>query len=163
VSFEEYLRQIKSAAAGRLTAADRSALGDLLAEKPRADPYAALKGRPVVKAWKVDDLLPAAADLKARDFDRGRRVFAAALCFGCHRFAGQGGMTGPDLTGVAGRYDARTLLESVLDPSKVIPDRYATVRIADVHGRVHTGVVKDLDGDELHVMTDPLDPAGLVS
>jgi putative heme-binding domain-containing protein len=93
---------------------------------------------------------------------RGRRVFGAALCFGCHRVGGQGGATGPDLTGVAGRYDSRTLLESILEPSKVIPDRYAAARIALADGRVHTGVVKDLDGDELHVMTDPLDPAGLV-
>lgn len=163
VSFEEYLRQIKADAVGRLTPADRAALGDLLAERPRADPYAALRGRPAVKEWKVADLLPGAGEgLTGRDVARGRRVFGAALCFGCHRVGGQGGVTGPDLTGVAGRYDARALLESILEPSKVIPDRYAAARIVLADGRVVTGVVKDLDGDELHVMTDPLDPAGLV-
>jgi putative heme-binding domain-containing protein len=163
VSFEEYLREIKKAATARLTPAERTALGDLLAEKPRKDPYAALKARPVVREWKVDDLL-AAADAKAakRDVANGRRVFAEARCFGCHRFDGRGGMTGPDLTGVAGRYDTRTLLESLLEPSKVIPDRYAAVRIATLDGRVLTGTVKDLTGDEWTVMTDPLDPAGLV-
>lgn len=163
VSFDEYLRRIKADAADRLTPADRAALGGLLAERPRVDPYAALRGRPVVKEWKIDDLLPAADAAVGRwDVERGRRVFGAALCFGCHRVGGQGGVTGPDLTGVAGRYDTRTLLESILEPSKVIPDRYATTRIALSDGRLHTGVVKDLDGDELHVMTDPLDPARLV-
>lgn len=161
VSFEEYLRLIKKDAADRLAPADRAALVGLLADKPRADPYASLRNRPVVKEWTVGDLV-GDARTTGRDFDRGRRVFAAALCFGCHRLGGHGGMTGPDLTGVAGRYDARTLLEAVLEPSKVIPDRYAAARIALVDGRVVTGIVKDLAGDELHVMTDPLDPAALV-
>ena len=162
VSFEEYLAGIKKDAVDRLPPADRTALGDLLAPRPKADPYAALRARPVVKEWKVDDLLAGVeAGAKGRDLDRGRRVFAAGLCFGCHRFNGQGGFTGPDLTGLAGRYDARTLLESVLEPSKVIPDRYAASRIALADGRVLTGVVKDLDRDELHVMTDPLDPGTL--
>ena len=163
MSFEEYLRDIRKAAVARLTPAERTALGELLTEKPRKDPYAALKARPVVKEWKVGDLL-AAADAKTakRDVENGRRVFAEALCFGCHRFDGRGGMTGPDLTGVAGRYDTRTLLESLLEPSKVVSDRYAAVRIATLDGRVLTGTVKDLTGDEWTVMTDPLDPAGLV-
>ena len=43
------------------------------------------------------------------------------------RFDRRGGMTGPDLTGVVSRYDTRTLLESLLEPSNVVPDRYATV------------------------------------
>jgi putative heme-binding domain-containing protein len=163
VSFEEYLRDIKKAAVARLTPAERTALGELLAEKPRKDPYARLKARPVVKEWKAGDLLAAASDKTTkRDTENGRRVFAEALCFGCHRFDQRGGMTGPDLTGVAGRYDTRALLESLLEPSKVIPDRYAAVRIATADGRALIGTVKDLTGEEWTVMTDPLDPAGLV-
>jgi putative heme-binding domain-containing protein len=163
VSLEDYFRLIRKEAAARLSAAEKKALGGLLAEPPRADPYAALKSRPLVKEWKVDDLLPhAGAKMTGRDFERGRRVFSAALCSGCHRFNGLGGMTGPDLTGVASRYDTRTLLESILEPSKVIPDQYAAVVIEDVRGRVHTGKVKDLFGEELVVMTDALDPATLV-
>jgi hypothetical protein len=52
VSFEEYLRDIRREAVARLTPAERTALGGLLTEKPRTDPYAGLKARPVVKEWK---------------------------------------------------------------------------------------------------------------
>jgi hypothetical protein len=76
VSFEEYLREIKKAAPARLTPAERTALGDLLAEKPRKDPYAALKARPVIKEWKVDDLLAAADDIDR--VEQGRLRIAAA-------------------------------------------------------------------------------------
>ncbi|MFO0840814.1 MAG: c-type cytochrome [Gemmataceae bacterium] len=163
VSLEEYLRLIRREAAGRLGAAEKEALGALLAEPARADPYAALKARPLVKEWKVEDLLPhAGPSMAGRDFERGRRAFSAALCSGCHRFNGLGGMTGPDLTGVASRYDTRALLESIVEPSKVIPDQYAAVVIEDSHGRVHAGQVKDLFGETLVVMTDALDPAALV-
>ena len=45
---------------------------------------------------------PALDKLKSgRDFDRGRKLFAAAKCFACHRFDNEGGSNGPDLTGVA--------------------------------------------------------------
>ena len=55
-----------------------------------------------------------------RDFDRGRKLFGEAQCFSCHRFDNEGGAQGPDLTSVAGRFSQRDLLESVVEPSKVI-------------------------------------------
>ena len=80
-----------------------------------------------MKAYKIDDLAPALAKgLKAgRDFDRGRKLFAAGKCFACHRFDNEGGSNGPDLTGVAGRFSPRDLLESIIDPSKEVSDQYA--------------------------------------
>ena len=43
-------------------------------------------------------------------------MFGATGCFQCHRFAGEGGAVGPDLTQVAGRFSARDLLESIIEP-----------------------------------------------
>ena len=71
--------------------------------------------------------------LKGRDFDRGRALFAAAKCFACHRFNDEGGGLGPDLSGVAGRFSARDLLESIVVPSKTISDQYEAV--IDRHDR----------------------------
>ena len=98
----------------------------------------------------------------AGDRGRGRVVFAAALCYRCHRFEGAGGMVGPDLTGVARRFNTRDLLEAVIEPSRVISDQYRTSQIALKDGRVLTGKIKDISGNTLVLMTDPLDPANLL-
>ena len=62
-------------------------------------------------------------------------MFAAANCFACHRFAGEGGSFGPDLSGLAGRFSARDLLESVVEPSKVISDQYQAMVMRMADGR----------------------------
>ena len=53
--------------------------------------------RPFVKAYKLADLSDALEKgLKSgRDFDRGRKLFAAGKCFACHRFDNEGGSNGP--------------------------------------------------------------------
>ncbi|MBX9579209.1 MAG: c-type cytochrome [Gemmataceae bacterium] len=163
VSYDEYLGQVRKDARRHLTADEEKALADVLAEPPAADPVAELRKRPVVKEWTVAELL---ADVEAgpagRDLDRGRKVYAAATCAKCHRFNRVGGMTGPDLTGAGGRFDARALLESIVEPSKVISDQYAASRIVDTNDRVIVGRIKDLTGDELVVMPDLFDPSALV-
>ena len=62
--------------------------------------------------------------LTKRDFDKGRNLFGEAKCFVCHRFNNEGGGLGPDLTVVSGRFGPRDLLESIIEPSKVISDQY---------------------------------------
>lgn len=83
---------------------------------------------------------------------------AAANCFGCHRFDNQGGALGPDLTSLAGRFSPRDILESVVDPNKVISDQYAAVTITTADGRVFTGRIVNLAGDSLRLNTNMLDP-----
>jgi putative heme-binding domain-containing protein len=127
------------------------------------DPYAGLKARAFVRKWTVDELLPAAGrSEEVGDRERGRGVFAAALCYRCHRFEGAGGMIGPDLTGAARRFGARDLLEAVIEPSRVISDQYRFSQIALKDGRVLTGKLKDISGNTLVLMTDPLAPADLL-
>ena len=64
---------------------------------------------------------------------------------------------GPDLTMAAGRFSARDLLESVIDPSKEISDQYAAVVIT-TEDNVYVGRIVNLHGDTYQVMTDMLDP-----
>ena len=99
--------------------------------------------------------------LSQRNFDRGRSLFGAANCFACHRFDNDGGASGPDLTAVSGRFSVRDLLESIVEPSKEISDQYAAVVIATNDGKVITGRIVNLHGDNLMVMTNMLDPGGL--
>jgi putative heme-binding domain-containing protein len=75
----------------------------------------------------------------------------------------EGGSTGPDLTGVAGRFSNRNLLESIIEPSKVVSDQYEKMQFQLVDGRVIEGRVINLNGDNLMVLTNMLDPDSIVA
>ena len=76
--------------------------------------------------WTLDEILAdVPSKLKGRNFKNGEKTFAAARCIVCHRFGGEGGATGPDLTQAAGRFGPKDLAEAILQPSKVISDQYA--------------------------------------
>jgi putative heme-binding domain-containing protein len=163
ITFGEYVGQIRVDATRHLSARAKEELANLLRERPAKDPYLELKGRAFVRKWSVGELLPSVMrGEESGDRERGRVVFAAALCYRCHRFEGAGGMVGPDLTGVTRRFNARDLLEAVIEPSRVVSDQYRTSRIALKDGRLLTGKVKDLSGNTLVLMTNPLDPANLL-
>jgi len=90
-------------------------------------------------------------------------MFGAAQCFACHRFDDQGGAVGPDLTALSGRLSPRDLLESIVEPSKVISDQYAAVNIVMLDGKVITGRIVNLANDSLRVSTNMLDPGNLTA
>ena len=90
-------------------------------------------------------------------------MFAAAKCFSCHRFNNEGGGLGPDLSGVAGRFSVRDLLESVVVPSKTISDQYQAVVIATTDGQVVTGRIVNLHGNNLMICPDMLDPGRMIN
>jgi putative heme-binding domain-containing protein len=122
-------------------------------------PAAILPARAFVRKWTLADLAPAAAGpLSRRSYARGREMFAAAGCFACHRVGADGGSFGPDLTGSGGRFSVRDLLESILEPSKVVSDQYQAVKIQLADGRVVAGRIINMSGDDLKVNTDMRDP-----
>ncbi|MDB5306162.1 MAG: heme-binding protein [Gemmataceae bacterium] len=163
-SFGGFLRLVKQDAVKTLTPQEVAALNPIINAAPGSVKLPEDEPRPFVKAYKVADLAPALEKgLKGgRDFDRGRKLFAAAKCFGCHRYDNEGGAHGPDLTGVAGRFGPRDLLESVIDPSKEISDQYAAVEIRTTDERVVVGRIVNLNNDEVSVNTNMLDPGSTV-
>ena len=90
-------------------------------------------------------------------------MFASAKCFGCHRFDNEGGAYGPDLSGSAGRFSPRDLLESIVEPSKEISDQYAAVEIRTADDRIVVGRIVNLNADQVMVNTNMLDPGSTVS
>jgi putative heme-binding domain-containing protein len=96
-----------------------------------------------------------------RNFEQGRRMFAAALCVRCHQLGDRGTPVGPDLTEVAGRFARRDLLDSILTPSRVVSETYRNIRVTTRDGRTITGRAV-LEGDYrsqlLRLVTDPLEP-----
>lgn len=81
------------------------------------------------------------------DAERGHLLFSKAQCANCHRFGSFGDSTGPDLTSIASRFSHRELIESVIDPSKVVSDQYRTQTILTQDGQQFTGMlVRESDG-----------------
>lgn len=162
-SFAKFIEFIRNDAVASLSDSQKESLKEILAKKPvhksaLENLGEIFKGRPETK-WTLDELSQAARlNLKQRDFANGRKMFAAAGCFACHRFDNQGGMTGPDLTSAGRRYSAHDLLDQVVNPSKVINDQFSAVMVVTEEGRVHTGVVVNLNADRLTLNTDLTDP-----
>ena len=95
-----------------------------------------------VRDWKLGDLLPSLDKVKAsRSFESGKAAFKQAGCGQCHRFAGEVGSVGPDLTGVGKRLSLHDLLESIVLPSKVIAEGFAATEIETKSDEVINGRV----------------------
>jgi putative heme-binding domain-containing protein len=111
------------------------------------------------RAWTIDEVLALAKNgIKGRSFDKGKNLFAATMCLMCHRFNGDGGGIGPDLTGAGNRYTLRDLMENIIDPSKVISDQYGTEQIEKKDGTSIIGRVIVEENDKVFVMSNPFAP-----
>jgi putative heme-binding domain-containing protein len=164
-SFHKFLANIRTDAINwTLNDQERVALQTTLANVPTPrTPKFTFKDRPFVKKYTVDELIPVVEKgLAGRDFDKGRNLFGEAKCFACHRFNNEGGGMGPDLSLVSGRFGVRDLLESIIEPSKVISDQYAAIVVTTSDGKQISGRVVNLHGDTMNINTDMLDPNKLV-
>jgi putative heme-binding domain-containing protein len=160
-SFNQFIDEIKANAVATLSEAEKGELKGVLELKPepKALPFA-LKPMQFVKAWTMADLegLLGAGLEGNRDFENGRNMFGAATCFACHRFGKEGGSVGPDLTSVRGKFSPRDLLESIIEPSKEISDQYGSSIFTMADGSQVVGRIANLNGDNLQVSTNMMDP-----
>ncbi|VTS01706.1 c-type cytochrome [Tuwongella immobilis] len=159
-SFGGFMANIKRDAIETLSAEEKVALKPLIdAQVGGVATITKVPPRAKVKEWTMNDLADkVAGGLKGRDFDKGRKLFGEANCFACHRYSDEGGAQGPDLTGVAGRFGPKDLLESILDPNKEISDQYAAVEITTDDDRLIIGRIINLSGDGIILNTNMLDP-----
>jgi putative heme-binding domain-containing protein len=113
--------------------------------------YTFLQGGPA----KFDlDAFRAFARKTQGDSERGRKLFAdvkGLACVKCHAVGGQGGAVGPDLAGIALKYQREDLMTSVLEPSKVIAQGYETINILTTSGKSMTGVFKGETADAVRL------------
>ncbi len=113
--------------------------------------------RPVVKHWTEADLAPQLDKaLAPRDADAGRRALAAAQCLTCHRLGSSGSAVGPDLSAIGKRFDLRAILESILEPSKVVDPKYHATTWVLTDGRVVTGRANMVNDREIGVEVSAL-------
>jgi putative heme-binding domain-containing protein len=165
-TFASSLRTIKNEAVAQLSEEEASLLQPILEAAPeQKSPAELLAARPFVKKWTLDELLPIIESglQGGRNFDQGRKLYTEVACAACHRFDQDGGSVGPDLTALAGRFTPRDLLESLVEPSKVISDQYGAIVIEKKNGQVVTGRVGNLQGDSLQVIEDMFEPGRFTS
>jgi putative heme-binding domain-containing protein len=161
-SLPKFVLAIRDRAMEKLTEDERARVAAAVKPAEAASPAARAPAQPAVvrevqQQWTMADLepeLPRASS--GRDFARGREVFASLQCLACHRFANEGGGVGPDITAVANRFSRRDLLESIVEPSKVISEQYASYVIKTNRGETFAGQIVDENNDHLILVTDPL-------
>ncbi len=159
-SFKGFIENIRKDALATFAPPDELAALDAIGSKIESvtiPNYVAPKGPG--KAWTVDEVVAlTASGLKDRNFANGEAMNRSILCATCHRFNGDGGSIGPDLTGVGNRYTLRDLLENIVDPSKVISDQYDSHEITKKDGSVLIGRIVVEENGKVFVMTNPFAP-----
>jgi putative heme-binding domain-containing protein len=156
-SYQWSLRLVRSEVTAQLPPAERETLAALVAEPLKDTPIPNSGPQVLVKDWKMTDLLPRLDRVShGRSFEGGRLAFAAAQCVGCHRMRNTGGTFGPELTAVGSRFNRHDLLDSILEPSRVIDDKYRNTVFSLKDGANVIGTIEREDDTKVVVRTSPL-------
>ena len=95
--------------------------------------------------------------------EKGKMLFfdlnGKAKCAKCHKVNQDGGEIGPDLSFVGTSRTKEFLVESILEPNKVLTSGFATVSVLSKEGKFFNGVQKNIKKDSF----DLIDEAGKVS
>ena len=157
-SFAGNIRAIRKDAIAQLETADVEQMAGLLADFPAFDLSKLPKPKGPAGAWTVDSAMKLfESDLRARDFENGKRAFSAGLCIACHRFSGEGGHSGPDLGSLGNRFTIRDILTAIVEPSASISEQYmaSTVKLKD--GSAISGRLIVRNEKEVAVALNPFD------
>ena len=104
--------------------------------------------------WSMSELLELIeSDVNVADARRGKTVYMAN-CGNCHRFHGAGESMGPDLTNLTKRYSVREVMESILEPSKVVSDQYRGHEVLTTDGEQLLGIVSRTAQGNMVILKD---------
>lgn len=157
-SYSGFIKDLRNQALITCTSEEREWIEKL---EPVATPHP-LANLPPVKGpgreWTITEIEKlAATGLAGRDRENGHKMFQASLCAACHRFNGEGGSAGPDLTAVGGRFSVHDLAEAVLEPSKVVSDQYAFDTVIKKDGSQVVGKLIEEKDEHWILATSPFD------
>ncbi len=111
------------------------------------------------KNWNVAEIekdLDDRLELK-RNYNRGKKMYKAALCETCHLMGTEGGLVGPSLSQVSGKFGSTDLIRAIILPSQTIADQYgATVVYAKGEDITMGRIVLD-EVDRILINTNPFD------
>jgi putative heme-binding domain-containing protein len=160
-SYQNFLKEMEKNAFDNATDNERLAIEAAGLRKPFKLPVLP-KPKGPGRDWDMDAVLALEPKLKDRSFKNGEKMFAATRCVVCHRFYGEGGATGPDLTQSAGRFSFKDMVESIVLPSKVISDQYKASVVFTNDGKTMTGKIVSDTKDGIVILTDPEDSTKVV-
>jgi putative heme-binding domain-containing protein len=142
-SLVKYVDRIRAEIVDGFSDDERAQLAQHLAPRANGAVVASAPEAAFVRAWTKDELAPLVREpLHGRDFERGRVAYAKARCTECHRIGGDGGSTGPDLTGAGSRFSRLDLLDALLTPSATISDQYQDVEVLTLDGDLYVGRIE---------------------
>ncbi len=162
-SYKGFLDAIRSIAIENLPEEDKEALAELtgtftsgtsvnLADLPQ--PMG--PGR-MWNIGEVQRLMWEQMEDEPRDFEQGKRMYAAALCQACHAMQGVGGNIGPDLTQVGTRFSRDDVLHAIFSPSAIISDQYAATVLTLADGSTVVGRIVSENDREVRLNQNPFD------
>jgi len=90
------------------------------------------------------------------DAQLGKKIFnehISAQCIRCHAVGGSGSAVGPDLAGVANRYQTSYLAESLVAPNQKIAPGYGITSINTKGGALVAGTVLEESEQSIQIKT----------
>jgi putative heme-binding domain-containing protein len=159
-SYANFMKNFFKEATANLSDAERKELAPLLQSIDKASIVTyETKTRPVVKEWKTAEILPTLDQVThGRNFEKGRQAYLDCQCIKCHRFGNEGGAVGPDLTAVSSRFARKDILESILEPSKVVSEQFRNVVVTTNSGKTVVGRLLEDASGRLVIQPNPLEP-----
>ena len=155
-SFPKFIANIRKAATAALSDGERAELASVITGAP-VTPKPPVVPRQFVKEWKMEDLVPDLDKVsKGRNFEKGKQAFNDAQCIACHRFGNEGGAVGPELGAASSKYTRRDILETIIEPSKVISEQYQNTALILKNGDEFSGRVMEENSRRIILVTDPL-------
>ncbi|MBI3413954.1 MAG: heme-binding protein [Verrucomicrobia bacterium] len=153
------LQDIRAEMLTALTPTERAALAPVLLVN--AKPATTNAPAAFVKAWQMSDIVPLLEKVSAtRSLESGRAALVTAQCVLCHRVVNDpklpAGLLGPDLTAVSSRFNRRDLLEQILDPSKIIDEKFRQTNFVLKDDTEVTGIIEHEDAQAIFVRANPL-------
>lgn len=154
------LNYIRADAESTLSPGERAALAATPAtlSQPAVAITSTNAPRQLVKEWTVAELNAVGSLNRRPDLTRGKSLFDETGCAQCHRFGSEGGFIGPDLTAVSSRFDRRALLESIIEPSRVVAEVYRPVTVTLNSGAIYDGRIVSEDAKSISLSINPVDP-----
>ena len=111
-----------------------------------------IHGTEMPGAWQLDDRELRQVAAYVRSLSRvavkavpgnavhGGELYMSKGCAGCHVIKGQGGVMGPELSGIGLRRSIAYLREAIINPEAAVPDNFLQVRVVPADGATVTGV-----------------------
>jgi cytochrome c oxidase cbb3-type subunit 3 len=86
------------------------------------------------------------------DVAQGAEIYRGkGNCAGCHSIHGEGGVAGPDLSGIGESRSAAYLRESIVNPGAAVPEGYLLVTVVPNSGPPVTGVRANEDSFSIQI------------